>query len=711
MIIVKGKITFQIWASDKKNFFVYIFIDDENIKYKIKTNNELYLNKSYELSLEKILHTKYGETWNVIDFKLIDPENKNDIILYFSSSLFNGIGKKVANKIYDKWGDNSIKLLKKDPKLIFELSSSIKMKKAQIIFDVLNLNSIEFSIKDFFILNNISINIYNKINTFLNIIHEWENIKENPYFILEKFYDDFDFLEIDKIALALGFAKNNLNRLFFVILEKIATKILNNTNTYFIKSDISKIYNLVVKDVFITKERFYEIWKLMFKNNFLIYIQDKDVYSPFFLFEKEKNITEKLLLVKENKFDKTKISLPKHLNKEQKDAIKISLKNNLSIITGAPGTGKSEILKYLIDNLKNVFDKQKIVVLTPTGKASIKLKKDNEFDVKTIHSFLQSEKFEDRFIIKNALKKDVEVLVIDEFSMVDLKIFNNLLNSLNILKLKKIILIGDKDQISAIGYGNLLADFINSKIFKISYLIKNYRQKDKIGIINDSQKINESIFPDFTTNESRFISVNDNNFWTLLNQNIDNILTKYSINEIIILATIYKGEKGINQINDFMQNKIFRNNKEYFLINNKKFFIGDRVIQNENNIEENVMNGEIGYIKNIATYKGEIKFIHIEFENEKNVKYNENDFIKYLNLAYCISVHKFQGSEAKVVIFSTINEYDFIFNKKIIYTAMTRAQELLIVFGQEHKFEKYIQKNEEEKRSNFSYLFKKLKNN
>ncbi|VEU59571.1 ATP-dependent DNA helicase [Mesomycoplasma neurolyticum] len=707
MLLIKGKVKYLIWASENKNFFIYIFESIENEKYKIKTNIELLLNKSYELTLNKVNHIKYGESWEVIEQKIIDPENKKDIIQYFSSNLFNKIGKKIAEKIYDKWGDNSIKILKKEPDKIFEISSIINIKKAQIIFDTLNIFSLEFTIKDFFILNSISINFYNKINTFINIVDEWENIKINPFLILEKFYDDFTFDEIDKLALAIGIKENDINRIIFLILDKISKNILNNSDTFFTKNDIPLIYNLITKNIFISKDEFFNIWKLMFRNKYLIFLQDKNAYSPFFLFEKEKFIVEQLIKVSETKENIKAEILSEHLDKQQQKAVKIALKNSLSIITGAPGTGKSEILKYIYWNINQKYNQDKIAVLTPTGKAAIRLKEKANFQVKTIHSFLQSEKINEQYVIKNPIKKNINVLIIDEFSMVDLKLFFNLLESINIWNLKKIILIGDQNQLPSISFGELLRDFINSNFFQVIFLEKNYRQKDKLGIIDDALKVNKQMMPLFNTKESNFIEIKEKKFYSQLDKIFNEILKEYEIKDIIILSANYKGEVGIEKINEHIQKKFFKKKDNYFLINNKRFYIGDRVIQIENNIENNVMNGEIGYIENIAIYKDKIQFIHVKFENDKNVKYTEFAFKQYLNLAYCISIHKFQGSESKVVILSIFSQFTFILNKKLIYTGMTRAQSLLKVIGNKEIFYNAIQKDNSAKNTNIIYFFEK----
>ncbi|WGI36620.1 AAA family ATPase [Mesomycoplasma lagogenitalium] len=706
MKTVEGKIKKILFASDKSDFFIFLFEDLQKNIYKIKSVEKIILNNRYLIEIQESKNEKYPDTWELNKIQPIAPSEKSEVINYFSSSVFKGIGKKVAEDIYDKLGDNAVLFLKKKPNEIFNVG--ISKKKAQTIFDILTTQDLETEILDFFNVNKLSKSFYKKLKNNFLLSQMWNELKENPYSLLN--FDDniFLFEEVDEFALALGFSHDNLKRLKYLILNAFLKYFEDSGNTY-INSNIKIIFNYVKRTFPITDEYFKEIVKMCINEKFLFYNPINKSLTLKNILKQELFIYEKLddIFKKENSNFKFTLNIPNYLDDIQESAIKTALNQNLTIITGGPGTGKTELLKHIWNNLKNKYEKSKIAVLAPTGRAAFRITEKSFANAKTIHSFLEAEKEENVFVFKKESTKNINVLIIDEFSMINTSVFYSLLKGIKINELEKIILIGDNDQLPAIGYGNLLSDFINSGYFNVIKLENNYRQKDKMQIINDAQKANLGILPDFNSYESDFIEITEENFVSVFENEMDNYLKLYKIENITIIAPFYKGIAGIDNVNLIVQSKIFNNNQDFFIIKNQKFFINDKVIQNENDSELNVFNGEIGIIEDVAIYKEEIKFIIVKFANDKKIKYTKKQFEKYITLAYCISVHKFQGSESPVIIMLIFNNYKSFLTRKLIYTGMTRAQEFLKLIGEKEVLEFALKNIDIERNTNLRHLFKK----
>ncbi|MBR2022384.1 MAG: AAA family ATPase, partial [Mycoplasmataceae bacterium] len=449
-----------------------------------------------------------------------------------------------------------------------------------------------------------------------------------------------------------------------------------------------------------------------YKEEKIIIHQDKESITSKKIIEKEKFIVDQILKISKqklnSKIDLDNLIILEALDDVQKNSIISALSNSISIITGGPGTGKTLLIDLIIKNLEKLNIK-KIELLAPTGKAADQITKRTNRLAKTIHSFLKWNKTE--FEINQKNPSNVEVIIIDEFSMIDINLFYALLIACP--KLKQIIIVGDKDQLPPIGPGFLLNDFILSKKIPLTVLEKIYRQNEGSLISKNSFLIKDSKLPIFDEKESILINLNsiddiENIVISVFEKYLEN---NKDLNEFQILIPMYNFSTGIDNINLLIQNYINRNNEALFVSNSKKFYKFDKVIQLENEIDKNVFNGEIGKIIDIHLDKNtnQLSSILIEFSNSKIIEYSQSEFNKNIKLAYAISIHKFQGSECLETLLIFSKEHQSMFSKKLFYTAYTRARKKVILISTIDNIKKCLENDKDSIRTcNILKLFNDL---
>ena len=379
-------------------------------------------------------------------------------------------------------------------------------------------------------------------------------------------------------------------------------------------------------------------------------------------------------------------------------AIKNCIKNNFSILTGGPGTGKTTIILAVIkifQKIKNysihdLLDESRsiLTLCAPTGKAAKRMSESTGFYASTIHKAIgwstEDENMEE-FVSEKFIKS--ELVIIDESSMIDVFLMYNLLKIIN--KDAKIILVGDNDQLPSIAPGNVLNDLINSKAISTVKLNKIFRQSEHSSIINISHSIKNNIPFDVLENfdDKEFISANKNEMINVISAIYDDLIKESSKENIQILAPIYKGTSGINEINMAIQSR-FNDNEEQIEYGELIYKVNDRVMQLVNRPEDNIFNGDIGYIEQIYKEGNKVKIV-IDYDGNY-VTYEKSE-LNQITLSYACSIHKAQGSEFENVIIPFIDNYNFMLNKNLTYTAITRAKKKLILCGDSKVFYKSIE--------------------
>lgn len=653
--------------------------DTDLLEYKNKTitvvgnfleNREFDTFKLYGHLVE---HNKFGEQFNVVKYEKLKKEGKENIVNFLSSDLFKGIGITKAVNIYKKFKDESLDIIKNNSEKLFEVKG-ISIKDVNVLHDtlisyentynnILKLTDIGFSMSDALKITNI----------YLSNIDEL--ISRNLYDLY--FNLDISFNTIDKIALMNKYSKTDKLRLKSLIIYtfKLVTESIGHIFLY-----LDELYTYVIK---INKEDidtklFLSIMSILIDEKLIIkedkrYYLTNDYLDEVYIAKevvnrlKNKKITEKDIKIVEEIEEKLNISY----NIYQKDAILKSLKNNLLVITGGPGTGKTTVIYGIYRALKKENPKSKIKLLAPTGRASKRLSELTLEEASTIHRFLEWNKDSNTFSLNENNKSDASIVIVDEFSMVNNSLFASLLKALR--DNTKIILVGDKDQLPSVGSGNLLADIISS-VDNVVYLKELYRQAKESSIVKLAYLVNENKDYDFTSDEELSIIEDLDILDSLKEIAIKHINDDYK--EFQVLVPLYKGSYGINNINKVLQevfNKkdILKNEKT---INDVIYREKDKVIQLVNMPDNNVFNGDIGIIEKITD-----KEIIIDFDGNK-VKYTSSTYNSFA-LAYAISIHKSQGSEFKTCIIPLSTSYSIMLYRKLYYTAITRAKKKLYLLG------------------------------
>ena len=724
---IKGSYRRKIYSSG--NYIIGLFkvreTNDETMKeYINKTVTftgyfyELVIDDNYFLYGEVNNHPKYGFQYQVTDYERVKPEDKNGLIDFLSSDLFKGVGLKLATSIVDTLGEDAIDKILED-KSVLNLVPHITEKKINSIYDTLSrhegsdktivyLTSLGLPVKD-------AIDIYNKYkNDTLNII------KNNIYQIIDDF-EDIEFNKIDKLRNNFNISDDDPNRIKSAIIYLMKMLCYKNGDVYLDKYSILNALDNTL-GLSLNLEEIDTYLEDLASNK--IIIEDSKYYLKD-LYDAENYIAEKVIMLatkdtKKNKKIKNYINDLENIysityNEKQKEAITKALENNILIITGGPGTGKTTIIKAIVEiyaeinkyNYETLVDK--IALLAPTGRASKRMSESTLYPASTIHRFLKWNKEENEFLINEYNKDYSELVIVDEASMIDVLLFSNLLKGLtnNI----KLIIVGDSNQLSSVGPGNMLKDLIDSNIIDIVKLDLLYRQKEDSYIYTLAEEIkNKSLSDNFneTKSDYTFLECIDikNNLKIISEKLKEKDYRKYQI-----MAPMYMGEFGIDNLNKELQ-QIF--NPKSDTLNEYKYGDvvyreNDKVIELTNSPDDNVYNGDIGIIKYIEVTDKKT-LIHIDFDNNL-VKYTPKDLNK-IKHAYIISIHKSQGSEFDIVVMPISMAYKRMLYKKLIYTGITRAKKKLIMIGSKEAFIYAINNNNEyvRKTSLYDKIINKLHN-
>ena len=650
--------------------------------------------EEYEF-IGEIETSSYGYQLKATSFRRINENSKEGIVTYLSSELFPGIGKKAAEKVFEALGDEALKKIVDDRSVLDDVDITLKQKDS--IYENLVIHYTKE--KQLVELLNYGIGMSMSVRI-INVLGDKsaKTIKENPYQLID-LIDGIAFLRADEIAKKLGFKNDDPKRLIALIHYVIKTLIYSTGNSYVEKDELFDKVNSfanVYEDV-INQENF-EKYLQALKDSKKIIIEDNINVFDYNVYFDEISLSKNIARILKNdqtEYDKNKINKVIEevmqtnnivYSTKQVEAIEKALLEPITIVTGGPGTGKSTVIKGIIEAFASLYNKKDLVkneifLLAPTGRASKRLKEvTNHHNASTIHKFLgyQGNGY---FSALNDGEIKAKLVIIDEFSMVDVNLASILFKCIS--PSTKIVIVGDVDQLPAVGCGDILRDLIESKEITTTKLDKIHRQASDSTIISLAHEINEGNLPYSVIekqHDRNFISCNDelmiDFIVKVVKQGIDSGMDL--IKDIQVLVPMYKGFVGIDSINYKLQD-IFNPSDNEIVYNGKRYRENDKVIQLVNRQEKQVMNGDIGYIRSINKTENTVKSIDVQFDFG-SVKYEKDD-LDDLNLAYAISIHKSQGSEFGLVVVPFSFKYWIMLKRKLIYTAITRAKKYLIMLG------------------------------
>ena len=638
---------------------------------------------------ELVNHEKYGEQFKVDSYERVKPEEKDSILEFLTSGLFKGIGEKKAKAIVDVLGKDTLKIILNNPDNLI-LIPKITEKDVKILHD--KLKEYESSYEIIMYLSDLGFNTRDSMLIYNFYKGKVKSIIEEDIYQTIVDIPDITFKKIDQIALNSGVERDSLIRIkasIIYIMNEISNTYGHSYYTY------NELLTLIprVLGVGIIEDSFIYALNELVKDSRIVIIDDKyylkDMYdAETFIVKRFRMLNSKegiiIKKIKDNISELESFFGIKY-NEVQLEAIKKAIEKDFLIITGGPGTGKTTIIKAilelyrLISKLSYESLSEKVALLAPTGRAAKRMSEATLFPASTIHRFLKWQKEQNKFQINEYNKSKVEFVIIDEASMIDTYLMNSLLKGLSANC--KIIIVGDDHQLPSVGPGDVLHDLIESNMLEVVKLKDEYRQDEGSNIITLAYDIRKK-----TINEDIFNVKDDLTFIKCLDSevipNIIEICSTYKdldYHELQILAPMYKGLNGIDAINSKLQelfNKKSNSKKEY-RVGEVIFREGDKVIQLTNMPEENVYNGDIGIISEIVNSKK--KEIHIDFDGNV-VKYTPSNFNNF-RLAYSISIHKSQGSEFDVVVIPIVKGYNKMLYQKLIYTAVTRTKSKLYLIG------------------------------
>ena len=704
MEFIKGKFKKIIFESSSGNGYkVGLFrvkeasdnLSEELVNHTVTFTGYFYdlkIDENYLLQGNYIKNGKYGYQFQVSSYEHMEPEGKDAVVEFLSSSLVKGCGEKTANDIVNILGDDALKKIKEDKSVLLLVPKMTEKKMNSIYNSILKyqnsdetivyLNKLGFSMKE-------AMKLLNSYGFSIKQI-----IEDNVYSLI----DDIEFKTLDKVFFQIN-EETDENRVEACIVESLKELAFETGDTYSYKEEIKirlNNFNIILSD-----EEF-DSYAETLKKRREIKI-DGDKYFLYGYYKMEDNIAKHLLKISnrdakriediDERIEKFSESNNVVYNTDQIRAIKTSLEKNITIITGGPGTGKTTIVKAIAGlyiDMHPISERvalSELVLLAPTGRAAKRMSDVTGLPASTIHRYLKWDKNTGRFEYNEYNKHTEKLLIIDEVSMIDTELFDALLKGID--ENARLVIVGDDNQLPSVGPGLILTDLINSECFNHIPLKEIYRQSAGSSIPYLCQSIkNHDLTEDSISRKEDFAFLPvDNHLVKDTVKEICKISKKRGIDEnnIQILAPMYKGENGIDNLNIILQ-ELFNpkdDRKNEIRIGDVTYREGDKVLQLVNDPDNNIYNGDIGYISSINPQNKD-ELLMVNFYGN-GVFYKREDLIN-LKHAYAITIHKSQGSEFDHVIMPITMNYGRMLYNKLLYTGISRAKKSLTLLGNARAF-------------------------
>ena len=663
---------------------------------------------------EEIFHDTYGEEVKIQSYEVKISNDELSIRKYLGSGAIKGIGKTMAGRIVDMFGEKTFEIIENEPERLAEVKGISRKGALSIYEQVSNQRSMRDAmifLQKYGVTTGLAAKIYNLYgNELFNIL------KTNPY----KLADDIEgvgFKIADDIAGKVGIEVDSEYRIKSGITYVLSMAAQNGNTCLDINTLKSKSVEILGVDYDIDK---YLKDMLIEQRIKVCNIDGVDFVYDILFYNVEKSIANHLLDMAEH-FEKFSISdstlkkvesgIDLHFNEEQMNAIKVAASEGVMVITGGPGTGKTTIINGIISMCRYLGKSVKLAA--PTGKAAKRITESTGYEASTIHRMLEITKGGDageEYVGRDEYNPiEAEVIIIDEMSMVDIFLMKALLNA--IPHGAHLILVGDKDQLPSVGPGNVLKDIIESEVIKVIELKTIFRQSEHSDIIVNAHMINDGKKVDLTKKSNDFVYVKRDEAYSILGATKTLVMDKLpsyvnsDIGSIQVLTPMKKGVLGVENFNKYLQSCINpkdsgKAEKEY---GDKLFREGDKVMQIKNNYDyeweyENnkgiviekgtgIFNGDTGIILQISEFAN---MMRIRFDDGKIVNYKFED-LSDLELAYAITIHKSQGSEYPAVVIPLLTGPMQLMNRNILYTAITRAKQCVCIVGSSEMFSHMIE--------------------
>ena len=717
MEILDGLVEAVIFKSEDTGYVVAKITANKEVNTIVGTMPLIKEGQQIEVKGEWIKHKQFGRQFNVEEYKEVLPTSTKEIEKYLSTGIIHGIGPVTAKKIVKAFGEETLNILDNNIERLKEVEG-IGKKKYNIIYqsylETRELKDIIMFFQKHGVTINQCLKIYKKFGGDAQNI-----VSENPY-ILSDEISGIGFLTSDRIAKSLGVEPISDFRIQSGI-KYVLNSFSGLGNTYMPKD---KLINEAQRILSVDKELIeVNIYNSVLEGKIKIekINEIEAVYSlPYYFCEL--GVTNKIITLSIENFQTINSDITFEISSferknnivfadSQKEAILGAFENGIEIITGGPGTGKTTIIKCIIEIYEN--NGMKVLLAAPTGRAAKRMTESTCREAKTIHRLLEmgvSDNENSFFGRGEGEPLEGDVIIVDEASMIDIMLMNSLLKAIKLGT--RLIIVGDADQLPSVGPGNVLRDLIDSEFIKVVRLKDIFRQGKESMIITNAHRINNGELPYLNKKGGDFFFDNRESneeiletILDLVNRRLPLFNSKWNkIRDFQVLSPTRKGILGVDNLNNELQsilNPPSKDKKER-KFKDSVFREGDKVMQTKNNYSlkwnringygdnegVGIFNGDMGFIESISE---ENRTVTVVFDDERRIVY-DNLYVEELELAYAITIHKSQGSEFKVIITPAFMGSAFLMNRNILYTGITRAKELVVVVGNQRAL-KYMVDN------------------
>ncbi len=677
-------------------------------------------------------HKKYGTQFKAESMEYSKAQTDEELIRFLSNGLFTGVGKVTAGRIVAYFGSSTFDVIEKDHAKL-ALVKGVSAKKAQAIHEeyiekmamrdaVMFLQSLEIGMGT-------ALKIFNVYS-----LGTQDIVTENPYQLIEDI-DGIGFFKADAIAKKLGIGEQSAFRVRAGVVHTLKEAEKQGGHTALPRE---LVVESVVGLIGLEDRELIEsaIDTLIFGGSCTYYKRVTDDGDQEQLIALTKNYilensiaaglvklqsrSKKLNLNVEEDIARYEREHNVSLHVNQRIAIREAINNGIAVVSGGPGTGKTTIVNCIVDIIK--ANKLKVELCAPTGRAAKRLSETTGLDARTIHRLLgfRFENGYSGFTFNDTNPLDTDVVIVDEISMADIFIFNALIKALPLGA--RLVLVGDCDQLPSVSAGNILADVIASELFSVNYLTFVYRQAERSHIISNAHRINNGEMPiiDNQSDDFYYFEVEDRDKQTdVIVDIVKNRVPSFkgvAVEDIQVLSPSKRGGAGVEMINVALQTALNPQGKEYAFAKPPRFRVGDKVMHVRNNYDKEwhrynavddkgagVFNGDMGYVHSV---QGDT--LAVLMEDGRLVEYDSED-VDELMLAYAVSVHKSQGSEFPVVVISITPGSPMLLTKNLLYTAVTRAKDVVVLVGDKKNIYRMVKNDYTEKR--YTLLTDLLKRN
>ena len=712
METIKGKVEEIVFKNDENGFIIAVIESDDEFIY-IKGYMP-YLQEGEMAAFHGTFksHAVYGEQFEVSHWEAILPTEEADIRHYLASGLIKGIGPAMAERIVDAFGTDTFDVIQMAPRRLLEISGIGEKKLEEIVeafSEQVGARDVIIFLQKFGLTTNQAVKVFKQLGAGAKQV-----ISENPY-ELASLIDGFGFKMADAIAKRNGIDPRSGYRVACGILYTLSQQSNKGhvyTPTSVLVQESAEV--LAVEAELIQKE----LYEMALMGAVIVETLETEeaVYLPYLHYAESKVAKYVRTKLEENPIE-IRFGINEALDEieslrgiklapMQRQALEASVHEPMAVITGGPGTGKTTIINGLI----HIFEAAglKLVLAAPTGRAAKRMTEATQREAKTIHRLLEYNYSEEEAVLtfnKNEHQPlEVDVVIVDEVSMIDMVLMMHLTNA--IMPKTRLILVGDADQLPSVGPGNVLRDLILSEGPVVTRLDQIFRQDERSAIALNAHKINTGDMPVVNEKDKDFFLVQGRSQAEIV-QSIRNLCLKRlpdyygvdPIKDIQVLSPVKNSNVGTHRLNQVLQealNPLGTSGKEK-TFGDRTFRTGDKVMQIKNNYTakwktfdgaegEGVFNGDIGYVSDIDEKHRQL---HVLYDDEKTVKY-EYSQLEELVHAYAVTVHKSQGSEFPVIIMPVTWCVPMLMTRNILYTAITRAKRLVVLVGEEKYMRDYI---------------------